>query len=87
MIFTPDGICRYVDAGTPGLAKAGSGDVLAGLIGGLMAQGLTPADASACGAWLHGRAGSLAADQKSVAAMLPRDVVEQLPGVFLECGR
>ncbi len=87
MIFTPDGLCRYADAGTPGLAKAGSGDVLAGLVSGLLAQGLAPADAAACGAWLHGRAGTLAAQQNSVAAMLPRDVVNCIGKAFLECGR
>jgi NAD(P)H-hydrate epimerase len=86
-VFTPDGTCRYIDSGTPGLAKAGSGDVLAGLIGGLLAQGLAPADAAACGAWLHGRAASVAAKRRSVAAMLPRDVVACLGSAFLECGR
>ncbi|MBR5559681.1 MAG: NAD(P)H-hydrate dehydratase [Oscillospiraceae bacterium] len=87
MVFSPDGTVRYVDSGTPGLAKAGSGDVLAGLIGGLLAQGLAPADAAACGGWLHGRAGSIAAQQHSVTAVLPRDVVTHLCDAFLECGR
>lgn len=87
MVFAPDGRCCLVDAGTPGLAKAGSGDVLAGLIGGLLAQGLGPECAAACGAWLHGRAGSLAAKRHSLAAMLPRDVAEHLGEAFLECGR
>ena len=86
-VFTPDGLCRYIDSGSPALAKAGSGDVLAGLVGGLLAQGLAPVDAAACGAWLHGRAGSLAAGQKSVAAALPTDVAEFLCRAFLECGR
>jgi len=86
-VFTPEGLCRYVDSGTPGLAKAGSGDVLAGLIGGLLAQGLAPADAAACGAWLHGRAASIAAKRRSVSAMLPRDVISCLGSAFLECGR
>ena len=86
-VFTPDGLCRYVDSGTPGLARAGSGDVLAGLIGGLLAQGLAPADAAACGAWLHGRAASIAAKRRSVAAMLSRDVISCLGSAFLECGR
>ena len=87
MVFTPDGVCRLADAGTPGLARAGSGDVLAGLIGGLAAQGFAPQDAAACGAWLHGRAGTLAAASRSVTAMLPRDVSASLSDAFLECGR
>ncbi|WP_346070982.1 NAD(P)H-hydrate dehydratase [Streptomyces cheonanensis] len=61
--------------GTPWLATAGSGDVLSGLAGSLLAAGLSPLDAASAGAWLHGLAGTLAATPPSattVAAALPR---------------
>ncbi len=86
MVFSPKGVCRYVDSGSPGMAKAGSGDVLAGIIGGLLAGGLTTFDAAACGAWLHGRAGSLAAKKYSTTAMLPHEIPIMLGQVFLELG-
>ncbi|MBC8515211.1 NAD(P)H-hydrate dehydratase [bacterium] len=50
---------HFVGSGCPSLAHGGTGDVLAGLIAGLLAQGLPGLDAAICGAWLHGRAGSL----------------------------
>jgi len=87
MIFSPDGEVWYTESGTPGLAKAGSGDVLAGVIGSLLAQGLPSVNAASFGSWLHGRAGSIAAQHHSVTAMLPRDVVTHLCDAFLECGR
>lgn len=54
VVATPDGNWSIIDAGGPALATAGSGDVLAGLIGGLLAQGLAPYDAARLGAWVHG---------------------------------
>ena len=66
--------------GTPALATAGSGDVLAGLCGALLAGGLDPFDAGAVGAWLHGLAGRIAGEGGTpvsagdVLAALPRAV-------------
>ncbi len=57
MVAAPDGRAVVNTHATPFLATAGSGDVLAGLIGGLMAQGLDPFDAACAGAWMHGDAG------------------------------
>ncbi|MBI3289686.1 MAG: NAD(P)H-hydrate dehydratase, partial [Elusimicrobia bacterium] len=76
--------------GGPGLAKGGSGDVLAGLIAGLWAQMLAsgrttcelPFRAAALGAWLHGKAGELAEEALTPWAMTPADVVERLPAAF-----
>lgn len=65
--------------GTPALAKAGTGDVLAGLIGALLAQGLGAFDASTLGAVLHARAGRLAAGRLGDICVIPEDVVEALP--------
>lgn len=56
VIVQPDGRTRVNTTGTPWLATAGSGDVLAGLIGSLLASGLAPFDAASVGAWLHGAA-------------------------------
>lgn len=86
LVFSPDGQVRLSCSGNPGMAKAGSGDVLSGIIGALAAQGLAPADAAACGAWIHGRAGSIAAQQFSPTAMLPTDIIGCLCEVFLELG-
>ncbi len=86
LVFSPDGRLRLSCSGSPGMAKAGSGDVLLGVIGGLAAQGLAPADAAACGAWLHGRAGSIAAGRFSATAMQPTDLVVCMGDVFLELG-
>ncbi len=71
------------DTGNPGMATGGSGDVLAGLIGGLTAQGLSPYHAALCGVYLHGAAGDRAAARLSQHSMLPSDLLEELGGLFL----
>ena len=70
--------------GNPGMATGGSGDVLAGIIGALAAQGLDPFYAAACGVYLHGAAGDAAAARLSQHAMLPTDLLEELGGRFLQ---
>ena len=75
-----DGNVRYINpTGNPGMATGGSGDVLAGMIAGLIGQGLLPMEAAACGAWLHGAAGDLCAKEMGQYAMLPTDMLEILP--------
>jgi NAD(P)H-hydrate epimerase len=61
------------------MAVGGCGDVLAGMIVSLLGQGLKPMEAAACGAWLHGAAGDLCAEQFGQYAMLPTDMLEFLP--------
>lgn len=61
LVANPDGAVRVNTTGAPWLATAGAGDVLAGLVGALLAAGLDPFDAASVGAWLHGSAASLAA--------------------------
>ena len=74
-----DGEESYVNqTGNPGMAVGGSGDVLAGMITGLLGQGLSPLTAAACGAWLHGAAGDLCAKELGQYAMLPTDMLEVL---------
>ena len=70
--------------GNHGLAKGGTGDVLAGLLGGLLAQGLQPFDAACLAVFVHGRAGDLAAGRSSARGMLARDVIEAIPAVWRE---
>lgn len=68
--------------GNPGMAKGGSGDVLAGLLVGLLGQGLNPFLAAKTAVWLHGKAGDLAAAEKTEAAMVATDLIEALPDAF-----
>jgi NAD(P)H-hydrate epimerase len=75
-----DGIIHYRNTtGNPGMAVGGSGDVLAGIIVSLLGQGISPLEAAVCGAWLHGAAGDLCAEQFGQYAMLPTDMLEFLP--------
>jgi hydroxyethylthiazole kinase-like uncharacterized protein yjeF len=77
VIAAPDGRAVINATGSPYLATAGSGDVLAGLIGGLLAQGLDGFAAACCGAWLHGRLGELLG-----AGLIAEDLPEALPNLL-----
>jgi NAD(P)H-hydrate epimerase len=68
-------------SGTPLLATAGSGDVLSGLIGALLASGLTPPNAAAAGAWLHGAAGERLERTLGDAGLLAHEVADAIPSV------
>ena len=83
LVAAPDGTCLCNPTGNPGMATAGMGDVLAGMIASLAAQGLTPRDAAVCGTYLHGLAGDEAAAAVSQRALLPRDLLRQLTKIFL----
>lgn len=75
-----DGQTGYFNTtGNPGMAVGGSGDVLSGMIVALLGQGLAPLEAAACGAWLHGAAGDLCAEELGQYAMLPTDMLSALP--------
>lgn len=71
VIAAPDGRAAVNTTGTPFLATAGSGDVLAGVIAGFLAQGMTAFDAACAGAWAHGRAGEIAHGPGLIAEDLP----------------
>lgn len=83
VIATPQGELLVNPTGCSGMAVGGSGDVLAGLIASLIAQGLSVSDAAMCGAYLHGAAGEAAAAKLSQHAMLPRDLLAELGTLFL----
>ena len=75
-----DGSLGYRNrTGNAGMAVGGSGDLLAGMIVGLLGQGMPPLEAAACAAWLHGAAGDLCARELGQRAMLPTDMLEALP--------
>jgi NAD(P)H-hydrate epimerase len=78
VIAAPDGGATVNPFATPALARAGTGDVLAGLIAGLLAQGLRPFDAAAAAAFLHGLAGQLAGRAIGVHSTLARDVLDRV---------
>ena len=79
VIAAPDGRVAINPAATPALATAGTGDVLAGVIAGLRAQGLTAFDAAVVGVYLHGRAGELVAEELGDAGALAGDIADALP--------
>jgi NAD(P)H-hydrate epimerase len=83
VIAAPDGRTTTIPVATPALARAGTGDVLAGLITGLRAQGVDAYDAARAGAWIHAQAGLTAAGfQGSTAAVMAGDVLEAIPDIL-----
>jgi NAD(P)H-hydrate epimerase len=78
VIATSSGAMGVLPIATPALATAGTGDVLSGLIGGLLAQGLAPFQAACCGAWLHGQAGLLCEAELGVSGSVAGDIVERI---------
>jgi len=81
-IGAPDGRRAIVPTGGPALAVAGTGDVLAGIVGALLARGIDPFDAACAGAWIHGRAGDLAGGDLTEWGVLASDVVERIPAAI-----
>ena len=82
-IITDGQRVRVNETGNPGMATAGSGDVLAGVIAALLAMKLSPMDAAALGAHLHGLAGDIAAQSKGIYGLIAGDILEALPQAFL----
>ena len=75
-----DGVRVYVNpTGDSSLSKAGTGDVLSGVVGTLLAQEMSPFDAACAAAWLHGRAGELAGQRLGMRCVLAKDVINALP--------
>ena len=79
---TPDGRIMINLTGNPGMSKSGSGDVLAGLLGSLLAQGMEPEDAAACAVHIHGKAGDRAADSYSQHSMTASDIIMEFSVIF-----
>jgi len=85
VIAAPNGRTMIIPVASPALARAGSGDVLAGLIVGLRAQGLDAFDAAAAGAWIHAQCGLMAADVLGcTASVIAGDLVGTLPEILAQ---
>lgn len=81
-IASPDGNVYFNPTGNPGMATGGSGDVLTGILTGMLAQGYEPLEAAIMGVYLHGRAGDIAAADKGTEGLIASDLVEYLPQAF-----
>jgi len=84
IIAAPDGEVYINHTGNSGMATGGSGDVLSGIIGSLLAQGATPINAAAAGVFLHGTIGDLAAEKLGKISMLPTDMIDMIPTAYLK---
>jgi NAD(P)H-hydrate epimerase len=84
VIASPDGLARINQLANPGLASAGTGDVLAGVIAGLKAQGMHAFDAAACGVYLHGQAGETVKEKIGDTGMLASDLLPALPRTVMK---
>lgn len=84
IIASPDGRTFFNATGNPGLAKAGSGDVLTGMIASLLSQGMEPLDAAVSGVYLHGLAADRCAQRLSMYYMQPDDILVDLGTIFKE---
>ena len=82
-IITSEGECWYNMTGNPGMATGGAGDVLTGIITGLMAQKYSPTEAAMLGVYLHGLAGDLGAKDLSEEALIAGDIIEFIGKGFL----
>jgi NAD(P)H-hydrate epimerase len=84
IVAEPGGRAAVNPGGTPGLATAGTGDVLSGVTGAMLVKGLDPFTAACAGVWLHSDAGARAAVERGPDGMIARDVIEALPDAL--CG-
>lgn len=81
-IITPEGHCHFNPTGNPGMATAGSGDVLTGILLALLAQGYSPEESCKLGVYIHGLAGDIAAKSLSEISMTAGDIIEALPSAW-----
>jgi hydroxyethylthiazole kinase-like uncharacterized protein yjeF len=84
LVATPEGELFVNSTGNPGMATGGAGDVLTGILSGLIAQGIPLLQAVLAGVWIHGRAGDLVAKKKGEAGMIAWDIAEEVPCVMRE---
>lgn len=82
-ISLPDGKCFFNSTGNPGMATAGSGDVLTGIILSLLAQRYTPEEAALLGVFIHGKAGDIAAAENGMESLIASDISRNLGKAFL----
>ncbi len=82
IVADPSGDVRINTTGNNGMATAGSGDVLSGIIAGFLAQGLSPYDAASLGVYLHGAGGDICAEETSKFSLVASDLIAYLPKAF-----
>jgi NAD(P)H-hydrate epimerase len=82
VVASPEGKTYVNRTGNAGMATAGSGDVLTGMIAAFLGQGLSPFDAAKYGAYYHGRAGDRAAASRTKGSMIASDIIEHIPQSF-----
>ena len=86
-IVTPEGNFHFNPTGNPGMATAGSGDVLTGILLALLAQGYTQEEACKLGVYIHGMAGDIAAEEMTEISMTSSDIVQALPAAWKKITR
>jgi NAD(P)H-hydrate epimerase len=84
VIGDPDGSLWVVPTGNPGLAKGGTGDVLCGIVGGLLVQGLSPSAAARAGAYLHGLAADRLSARRGQRGLLASELPEELAAIWAD---
>jgi len=85
-IHCPDGNCYFNSTGNPGMATAGSGDVLTGILTSLLAQGYTSEEASKLGVFIHGKAGDIMADKLGEESLTASDIIAGISNAFKHIG-
>jgi hydroxyethylthiazole kinase-like uncharacterized protein yjeF len=81
-VVTPEGEAWTYEGGAPGLGVSGSGDVLAGIVGGLLARGADPLNALLWSVWLHGKAGAKLAKSVGPVGFLAREIADEIPALL-----
>ncbi|MFH0941380.1 MAG: NAD(P)H-hydrate dehydratase [Candidatus Omnitrophota bacterium] len=82
IVASPDGMAYINNTGNPGMATAGSGDVLAGMLAAFLGQGMPPYQAACSAVYVHGLAGDLAVRDKTEVSLIASDIIEYLPKAF-----
>jgi len=85
-IAAADGKVYFNSTGNPGMATGGSGDVLTGILTGILAQGYDTLQATLLGVYMHGSAGDLAAKEKGMNGLIASDLIDFLSGAFARLG-
>jgi hydroxyethylthiazole kinase-like uncharacterized protein yjeF len=81
-VVTPGSRCWTYEGGAPGLGVSGSGDILAGIVGGLLARGAEPLNALLWSVWLHGEAGARLAKKFGPIGFLAREIADEIPALL-----